>query len=459
VLLGDGELQEGQIWESLGSAARDRMSELTVIIDGNGIQSDKWVNETLPLGDLRMRFEGAGWNFFECDGHNITALRKTFRDIQFSDGPTVILAKTVKGKGVRLFEEFPPSGNFYKFHSGAIPHEIYLMAIQEVAMIEIADSNKELGYWVDSEKPRSRSENLIDVWGHLLNEKMQSDPAVYVLDADLSYDTGTSYIREEFSSRYIQCGIAEQDMVSMAGGLALGGIFPIVHSFASFLTMRAAEQIFNNTTERSRILYVGFLAGLIPSAPGFSHQAVNDVSIMCSMPGMKVLEASNPRELKECMALASAYSGPTYLRVVSISLTGDSPLDPLGRFYWRAGQGADILIISSGVTMSLEILQCFSRESNLHSKYQFITGIDLSTELSEEEAEFLLKFKKVVVVENYLRGHGLFQVLLSNRSIREQIELVRIGIDGLPRSGENEKVLKHHGLDSESILGQIYPPK
>jgi transketolase C-terminal domain/subunit len=177
------------------------------------------------------------------------------------------------------------------------------------------------------------------------------------------------------------------------------------------------------------------------------------------MPGMKVLEASNQVELKECMAIASAHSGPTYLRVVSISLTPDSPLNLVGRFYWRAGTGNETLIITSGVTMTLEILECFSTESNLHSECQFLTGIDLSTELSKEEVEFLINFKKVIVVENYYRGHGLFQVLLSNRSVREQIDLVRIGLDELPRSGENEKVLKHHRLDSQSILEQIYKSK
>src|SRR5690606_1889415 len=99
-------------------------------------------------------------------------------------------------------------------------------------------------------------------------------------DGDLVLDTGLIPFRERFRDRFLECGIAEQDMVSQAGGMAIQGLVPVVHSFACFLTPRAAEQIYNNATEHTKVLYTGSLAGLLPGMPGHSHQMVNDISLL-----------------------------------------------------------------------------------------------------------------------------------------------------------------------------------
>src|SRR6185437_11797570 len=90
--------------------------------------------------------------------------------------------------------------------------------------------------------------------------------------------------------RFFECGIAEMDMVSEAGAMALAGLLPVCHSFACFLTARAAEQIFNNTSEGTKILYHGSLAGIMPGGPGHSHQMVRDIALMGSVPGLAALE-------------------------------------------------------------------------------------------------------------------------------------------------------------------------
>ena len=111
-------------------------------------------------------------------------------------------------------------------------------------------------------------------------------------------DTGLIPFAEKFPDRFIECGIAEQDMVSQAGGMALKGLLPIVHSFACFLTARPSEQIYNNSTEHTKIIYVGTLAGVLPGGPGHSHQGVRDISTMSAIPGMIVFEPSCEDEVE-----------------------------------------------------------------------------------------------------------------------------------------------------------------
>jgi transketolase len=135
VLTGDGELQEGQLWESLASAARDRMAELTVIVDHNKVQSDTLVAAVSDLGDLPAKFEAFGWHCLRCDGHDPAALAAAFaRARRATDRPSVIVADTIKGRGVSFMEHtaMAPGERFYRFHSGAPDDASYAAAADEL---------------------------------------------------------------------------------------------------------------------------------------------------------------------------------------------------------------------------------------------------------------------------------------------------------------------------------------
>ena len=118
-----------------------------------------------------------------------------------------------------------------------------------------------------------------------LVEQAEREPRLVALDADLRKDTGLVEFRERFPDRFFECGIAEQDMVSQAGAMALAGLLPVVHSFACFLSTRPNEQIYNNATEGTKVIYAGSLAGLVPGGPGHSHQSVRDISALGAVPG------------------------------------------------------------------------------------------------------------------------------------------------------------------------------
>ena len=128
---------------------------------------------------------------------------------------------------------------------------------------------------------------------------------IIVLDADLADDLNLYSFKKEFPQRFIQNGIAEQDMVSTAGGLALLGFVPVVNSFASFLSSRANEQIYNNATELTKIIYINLYAGLIPAGAGKSHQSIRDLALISSIPNFKIYHPINyldtPSILKHCI--------------------------------------------------------------------------------------------------------------------------------------------------------------
>lgn len=127
VLLGDGELQEGQIWEAAISAPKFGLNRLIAIVDNNGVQLDGTVNDIMPLGDLKAKFSAFGWNVLEVDGHDILALDATFDKAKSNQsGPTVILAKTVKGKGVSFME------GKNEWHGKAINDELFAKAMAEL---------------------------------------------------------------------------------------------------------------------------------------------------------------------------------------------------------------------------------------------------------------------------------------------------------------------------------------
>src|SRR5207249_2222301 len=214
---------------------------------------------------------------------------------------------------------------------------------------------------VEAEPPEHRSapkerQRLVPTYGEALIEEAEREPRLVALDADLRLDTGLVGFRERNPDRFFECGIAEQDMVSQAGAMALAGLLPVVHSFACFLSTRPNEQIYNNATERSKVIYVGSLAGLVPGGPGHSHQSVRDISALGAVPGMALIEPFSESEARAALDWAvHRASRSVYLRIVSVpwALGFDPPeIDELvpGRGTVLRPTG-DVLFVAAGPVM------------------------------------------------------------------------------------------------------------
>ena len=199
----------------------------------------------------------------------------------------------------------------YKWHAGAPDDDSFEAGYNEI--VERIDGQlKELGLeslhtelLETRDKHRIRlkdtAEKVVNAFGEALVELGAKRKDIVVLDADLSADCGLRPFENAFPERFIENGIAEQDMVSMAGGLALQGLLPIVNSFGVFLASRANEQIYNNATENTKIIYVCHYAGLIPAGPGKSHQSLRDISLFGALPNCVILEPCNGEETKRAL--------------------------------------------------------------------------------------------------------------------------------------------------------------
>jgi transketolase len=473
VLTGDGELQEGQFWESLQQTANRKLHEITVIVDRNQVQSDTWVSQVSDLGDLEAKLRTFGWAVARCDGHDFRALAGALEAFRDEERPQAVIAETRKGGGVSFMEphDLPATDTaLYGFHSGAPTPDEYERAVNEIrtrldARLErLGAAPIEL---VEAAPPEHRSapkerQRLVPTYGEALIEAAAREPRLVALDADLRLDTGLVGFRERYPDRFFECGIAEQDMVSQAGAMALAGLIPVCHSFACFLSTRPNEQIYNNATERSKVIYVGSLAGLVPGGPGHSHQSVRDISALGAVPGMALIEPFSESEVWAAVEWAvSRAPGSVYLRLVSVpwSLGFDPPqierLEPgRGTVLRPAG---DALFVAAGPVM----VAAGWRAAELLAEEGYEAGLLALPWLRDVDGAWLAELAggaQIFTLDNHYVTGGQGDAILAALA-REAPEAAarvqKIGVTSVPKSGGNNEVLQAHGLDAEGLRSQV----
>ena len=374
-MTGDGELQEGQVWESLQTTAHQSVNNITAIVDMNKIQSDKPVEEIIDLGDLEKKFETFGWHAARCDGHDFAELERVFGEFrQIKDKPKVLIADTIKGKGVSFMEgpaALKAGKGLYPWHSGAPDDESFEAGYAEIiARIDEQFDKFGLGH-LDTEVIERREKNrgslkdtaekVVTAYGQALLELGRDREDIVVMDADLSADCGLRPFEHAYPDRFVESGIAEQDMVSTAGGLALQGCLPIVNSFGVFLASRSNEQIYNNATENTKIIYVCHYAGLVPAGPGKSHQSLRDISLFGALPGCVILEPGNEVETRQALEwCVNEAEQSCMIRLVIGPSPRVIPVAENYQFSFGRGnvlnQGADAVLFSYGPVMLNEAL-------------------------------------------------------------------------------------------------------
>lgn len=464
VLTGDGELQEGQFWESLNTISARNDDRLVIIIDHNKVQSDKLVSKVADLGDLEAKFRAFGLDVFRCDGHDLVAFDSI---LNTNNGkPKVIIADTIKGKGISFMEHTSMESEFYKYHSGAPNKEEYSLAIKEL-LLQITGLSNQLNFQkfevnkveIEPLKISKTFKKLIPAYSDAITELAQTYPDIVALDADLVLDTGLIPFKDKFPERFIECGIAEQDMVSQAGTIALGGGLPIVHSFACFLTTRPLEQIYNVSTERTKVIYVGSLAGVLPGGPGHSHQAIHDITYMSSMPNMTSIEPISENQAKEALAWAvKLNSNSTYIRLVSVPIEQCNEIDNLVLPEVGIGnvltEGSDFTILACGPILSVQLVKASEILKSKGINIKVIVTPWLNEINLKWLEEVIMDSKGLLVCENHSSKYGFSDFILSKIAETGTCKvpnIFKLGVDGIPAYGRPEEVLAYHKLDALSF--------
>ena len=465
VMTGDGELQEGQIWESLQPVANEGLGEIIAIVDHNKYQSDSTVAAVSDLGAIDDKFTAFGWTVRRGDGHDFRAIADAFAYFRtVPDRPKVFIADTVKGKGVSFMEGLACGDATYHFHAGAPSMTDYVAAVAELTnRIDARLARLGRPPMAVTRAPQpvraapKQPERLVAAYGEELLRLAQARPDIVVLDADLLSDCGIEPFKQQLPDRFIECGIAEQHMVSAAGGMALTGLLPVVHSFASFLSARANEQIYNNATERTKIIYTATLAGVVPGGPGHSHQSVRDISTVGSVPGLVAIEPCSEQESRLAIRWAVTENpSSTYLRFVNVPI--DLPYELPDTYQLKAGcgvvlrEGRDIAVIGYGPVLLSQA--CRAADTLAAAGVQAaVINLPWLNRIDDEWVRHALgPFSAVLTLDNHAEtlGQGMMiATAIARTGVRAEVR--SIGLTDVPVCGSNAEVLAYHRLDADGI--------
>ncbi len=484
VMTGDGELQEGQNWEALQAAAHERLSALWIVVDRNEVQSDKPTEEIVALGDLEAKLGAFGWHVAVCDGHDHAALRTVFAEFRSGDRPKALIADTVKGKGVSFMEHpvaLAEGGGTYRWHAGAPADEPFALAVAELTArieagfaalgleppvfepVDRADVARNLEGEPESGAGTAKrrtvtDEYVVEAYGEALLALGGKHQRLVVLDADLASDCRTRAFELAYPDRFVQCGIAEQDMVSTAAGLARHGLLPVVNSFASFLASRANEQIYNQVSEETKVVYALHYAGLIPAGPGKSHQSMRDVSLLAALPNMTVVQPGNAEETAALLRWAVEDAEENVALRLAI---GPSPrrielparYEPVVGRGTRLRDGRDAVLLAYGPVMLHEALAAAERLANDHGVAVRVLDMPWLNRFDPDWiAHEVASFDHVLVLEDHAPVGALADGL---RRVLGDRSVTAFGVEGWPACGTPEEALRFHRLDGASLARRV----
>jgi transketolase len=320
VVLGDGEMAEGQVWEAANFASKHSLDNLIAIVDVNRLGQSEETMFGHHVDEYVSRFNGFGFEATVIDGHDYLQIDKALKDAQenTSGKPYVIIAKTFKGKGVSFLE------NQDKWHGKALKKEELEKALEELGEVDEAvrfelrkpanvilegDDLARINQEIDPGQARMTSSFSIgeeigtrEVYGKTLAELALKDNRIYALDGDMKNSTFSEDFKKVYPDRFIECFIAEQNMVSVAVGLSRLMKKPFVSTFASFL-VRAADQIRMARISDADIAFIGAHAGVSIGEDGPSQMGLEDLSLFGAIPDSILLQPSDTVSMMKLLPL------------------------------------------------------------------------------------------------------------------------------------------------------------
>ncbi|MFZ0199685.1 MAG: transketolase [Candidatus Sulfotelmatobacter sp.] len=336
-LMGDGEQQEGQIWEAAMEAGHFHLDNLIGIIDCNRLQIDGWVKDVMNVEPLAAKYASFGWEVLRIDGHDMNQVVETFQQAKRVVGkPVVILADTVKGKGVSFMQ------NQAGWHGKAPNNEELTRGLNELGLSQripvqqLLDKAKRYQAEVEQKLDTAMPKFSRDYWwnaGETMKVKMEptrkgfgqslaengDDERVVCLGLDISSSITISDFysgKPERKKRWISMGIAEQSATSAAAGLAKEGKLPVLGTYATFAAARNLDQIRTSVCYGNfNVMIAGAHGGVSVGPDGATHQALEDLFAMEGLPNMSVVVPCDAEETRKATSyLLLQHEGPKYIR-------------------------------------------------------------------------------------------------------------------------------------------------
>jgi transketolase len=471
VLLGDGETAEGSVWESAHAAAFHRLDSLCAIVDVNGLGQSRPTAWGHDVEEHARRWRGFGWQAIPIDGHDMTAILGALAEARRGSGlPTAILARTLKGKGVTIFE------GKEGWHGKALKKGPEVQ--QALAELE--------GQWVDGPRtlsippPRDRAAGpaeppveTIDLgptsykigesvatreaYGKALAALGGADRRVVALDADVKNSSFSELFEREFPDRFYQFFIAEQAMVGAAMGLAARGAIPFPSTFACFLS-RAADFIRMAGISDLNMKLAGSHSGVSIGEDGPSQMALEDLAMMRAVPNCVVLYPCDAVSSERLLVLAARHRGMTYMRTsrpkTPVIYTASTAFSIGGSAVLRESAQDLVAVVTAGVT----VFEALAAHDTLAREGIAVRVIDAYSVQPIDRATLLRAGRDcaggLVTVEDHYPAGGLGDAVAEVVS-SEGVRVRRLAVREIPRSGAPEELLDRYGISARHIAEAV----
>jgi transketolase len=465
VLLGDGEIAEGAVWEAASFAGVYKLNNLIAIVDDNRLGQSQATAFGHDINVYRKRFEAFGWRVEDVDGHDIEEILEVLSGVGLNDQPLCIIAKTYKGAGVSFLQdqdgwhgkplnqaeaakaiaELQPSS---KSGIGVpIPAPAQLPAPNLAASASHPPINYKPGDLVATR----------EAYGTALARIGETDQRLVALDGDTKNSTYADKFFKKFPARSIECFIAEQNMVGVATGFGARGKVPFASTFACFFT-RAYDQIRVAGISQANLKLVGSHVGVSIGEDGPSQMALEDIAMMRAIAGSAVLYPSDAVSTEKLVEQMAQTKGICFLRTsrpkTPVIYGNDEKFPIGGAKVLRQNAGDKATVVAAGVTLH----EALKAADALKTEGIGITVIDaysikpLGKDVIKAAAQ--KTGNTVITVEDHYLEGGLGDAVAGELSM-DGIKVHKLAVTALPRSGKPAELLAHFGIDAAAIMKKV----
>jgi transketolase len=465
VLLGDGEIAEGSVWEAANIAGIYKLNNLIAIVDANRLGQSQATAFGHDVGVYAKRFEAFGWRVEVIDGHDIEEIAEVLGGVGLDDKPLAIIAKTYKGAGVSFLQD--QDG----WHGKPLNKEEAAKAIAELQ----PSSKTGVGAPIPAPNPLPAPNTAAptsyppltykagdkvatrEAYGNALARIGEADPRIVAMDGDTKNSTYAEKFYKKFPDRFTECFIAEQNLVGVATGFGTRGKVPFASTFATFFT-RAADQIRVAGISQANLKLAGSHVGVSIGEDGPTQMALEDMALMRAIVGSVVLypsDAVSTEKLVEQMALAKGVHFLRTSRPKSPVIYGNDEQFPVGGAkVLRQSAGDKVTVVAAGVTLH----EALKAADALKAEGIGITVIDAYSIKPLGKKEILAAAQKtgnvVITVEDHYSEGGLGDAVAGELSV-DGVKVHKLAVNGLPRSGKPEELVAHFGIDAAAIVKKV----
>jgi len=474
VLLGDGESAEGSVWEAADVAAMDGLDNLCAITDVNALGQSRATMWQHDMEQFARRWRAFGWQAIVIDGHDLNAVLDAFAQARATRGqPTMILARTVKGKGVS-FVEGKDGWHGKAFKKGEEMDRA--IAELETQFVPVPADGAAANLAVQIQKPQSRPHGVEtakpvappaytlgdqvatrEAYGVALAKLGDVDPRIVALDADVKNSTFSDKFEKAHADRFYENFIAEQVMVGSAMGLAARGAIPFPSTFACFLT-RAADFVRMAAISHVNVKFAGSHAGVSIGEDGPSQMALEDLAIFRAEPNYAVVYPCDAVSTERLMAEIAYHPGPAYMRTSRPKtpvIYGNDERFPLGGLKVLRQSADDVAtVIGAGVTV-FEALTAYDR---LRAQGTSIRVIDLYSLAPIDRGALVAAATatggRLITVEDHYAVGGIGDAV-AEAVADAGFTVHRLAVREIPRSGKPEELLDRFGISAAHIVQAV----